>query len=136
MDPGTYQPRIAVVDNHPENRQTTQPVEFGQVGRQPRGALKKWIGILSAQACRLSKPLSLICSTSNLPASLSSVILRRVLPGRELPRALRCAHHGLDESDAQAAFFQFEDAVDGTSSGGGYGVFQQGRVIAGFEHHL
>ncbi len=46
------------------------------------------------------------------------------------------AHHGFDESDAQAAFFQFEDAVDGAAGGRGDFVFEQRGMVAGFEHHL
>ena len=49
---------------------------------------------------------------------------------------LRGAHYGFDEGNAQAALFEFENAVDGAAGGGGYGVFEQGGMVAGFEHHL
>lgn len=50
--------------------------------------------------------------------------------------ALGGAHNGFDEGDAQTAFFEFKDAVDGAASRGGDGVFQQRWMVAGLEHHL
>ena len=35
VNPGSLQPRIAVVKNHPQDRKAPQPVELGQVGREP-----------------------------------------------------------------------------------------------------
>ena len=54
----------------------------------------------------------------------------------EFAGALGGALDGLDEGDAQAAFFELEDAVDGAAGGGGDFVLEQGGVGAGFEHHL
>lgn len=39
------------------------------------------------------------------------------LARRQLARALGGAHDGLDEGDAEAAFLEFEDAVDGAAGG-------------------
>ena len=56
-------------------------------------------------------------------------------PG-ELAGAFGGALDGLDEGDAQAAFFELEDAVDGAAGGGGDFVLEQRGVRAGFEDHL
>src|ERR1700674_1710630 len=42
---------------------------------------------------------------------------------------------GLDERDAELPFFEFEDAVDGAAGGSGDGIFQERRMIAGFEDY-
>ena len=42
---------------------------------------------------------------------------------------------GLDEGDAEAAFFELEDAVHGAAGGGGDLIFEQGGMIAGLKHH-
>ena len=39
MDPRALKPRIAVIENHPQNRQAAQAVEFRQVGGKPGWAL-------------------------------------------------------------------------------------------------
>ena len=77
-----------------------------------------------------------------IPRSQSETWEPNFLPGVLRYPAASClarsrgAHHGFDERDAQAAFFEFEDAVDGAAGGSGYGVFEQRRMVAGFEHHF
>jgi hypothetical protein len=58
------------------------------------------------------------------------------LAGGEFFGALGGAFDGFDEGDAEAAFFEFEDAVDGAAGRGGDLVFEQGGVVAGFEDHF
>ena len=53
----------------------------------------------------------------------------------KFPGALRSFHYGLDEGNAELAFLEFHNAVDGAPRGSGDGIFEQGRVIAGFEDH-
>src|SRR6516165_2524320 len=58
------------------------------------------------------------------------------LAGSQLLRSFGGTHDSLDQRDAQAAFFQLKNAVDSATGGGGDFVFEQGRVVAGLEHHL
>src|SRR6266436_4407521 len=44
-------------------------------------------------------------------------------------------HDRFDERHAELAFFELHDSVNGASRGRGYGVLQQGGVIAGFQNH-
>src|ERR1700730_1306222 len=60
--------------------------------------------------------------------SLSSSFLEEQFAG-----AVRGLYYGFDEGDTELPFFQFEDAVDGAAGWRRHRVFQQGRVIAGFE---
>src|SRR5215469_4346948 len=80
----------------------------------------------------------------SLPKAASGMALRRkvtqrrgevpsALPEGEFLRPLRGFDYRLNEGDAQFSFFQFEDAVDGAAGGSGDGVFEQRRVVAGFE---
>ncbi len=55
---------------------------------------------------------------------------RDALAEEQFLGALRGLDHGLDQGDAQAAFFQFEDAIHGAARRGGDGVLQQRGMIA------
>jgi hypothetical protein len=58
---------------------------------------------------------------------------RRLFFKEELAGAGGGFDNGFDESDAELAFFQLEDAVDGTACGSSDGVFEESGVVAGFE---
>ena len=60
----------------------------------------------------------------------------RHLSPPQLLRPLGCTHHRLNQSHAQTAFFQFENAVDGAASRRSHRVLEQCRMVAGFQHHL
>src|SRR6267142_4780689 len=60
----------------------------------------------------------------------------RALAGHQLSRPRGRLDHRVDQRYAQAALFQFDEAVDGASGGGGDRVFQQGGVMSGFQSKL
>lgn len=66
-----------------------------------------------------------VCEATVLQFSLSC---QRNLRVAKFLGTLRGAHDRLDEGDAESAFFEFENAVDGASSGRSDLVLEQGRV--------
>ena len=54
---------------------------------------------------------------------------------QQLAGATRGFHDRFDECDAEFAFFEFENAVDGATRWSSHGVFKKGRVIARFQHN-
>src|SRR5947209_11320114 len=52
---------------------------------------------------------------------------------QQLPRAAGGFHYCFDERHAEFAFFQFQNAVNGASSGSGHCVLQERGMIACFE---
>src|SRR5262249_4959113 len=53
----------------------------------------------------------------------------------QLTGATRCFHDRFDERDAEFAFFEFENAVDGATRWSSHGVFEKRRVIARFQYN-
>jgi len=53
----------------------------------------------------------------------------------EFSGTVRGFDYGFDQGDAEFAFFEFEDPINGASGGGGDGIFQERGVIAGVENH-
>src|SRR5262245_1134455 len=74
-----------------------------------------------------------------LKNSATSLGMTRRRPARlffkqQLAGAACCFHDRLDECDAEFAFLQFKNAVDGAAGGSSHGVFKKRRVIARFQH--
>ena len=57
VDPRALQSRIAVIENHRENRQTAQPVKFGQILRKPGWALDRQSAQIMTSVGLLGEPL-------------------------------------------------------------------------------
>ena len=69
----------------------------------------------------------LIKAGAILPESLGILAFHKLLG------ALGGANHRFDERDAQATFFELQQAVNGTARGSGDHVLQFGRVLAGLQ---
>ena len=87
-----------MVEHNPKDREAAQAVELGQVVGQPGWALDGQDSRLAGQ--RVSK------SARQQVSELASQQVG-MLAGGELLGALRCAHHGLDQGDAESALFKF-----------------------------
>src|SRR5581483_9913832 len=106
--------------------------------RRPRPSLgfflsKGWIANPLKELVAPPSPLRVLCEGEGTYSLVPSPAMSS---RRQLPRPLRSPHHGLDQRHAQSAFFQFQNAVDRTSSRRGHFVFQQRRMVSRFEHHL
>ena len=60
---------------------------------------------------------------------------RSPLSVNQLFGAFGGADDGFDQRDAEATLFEFKNAVDGATGGGGDNVFQFCGMFACFEHH-
>src|SRR4030095_4752425 len=77
------------------------------------------------------------CSTFRDSATSRGMTRRRrarLFFKQQLASAVRSFHDGLDERDAEFAFFKFEDAIDSTPRRSSHSIFEKGRVIAGFQY--
>src|SRR6516225_163459 len=68
------------------------------------------------------------------PLGFSSVGIKSLLE-EEFSGAAGGLDHGLNKGNPKLAFFKLQNTVNGTAGGRGDRVFEQRRMVAGFEHH-